>query len=227
MRHFQSTVAALAMGGLAAVVLAGCGGGAPTGPVSSSPDDGAALELADGSEIHVGEGQTSGPSAESALVAGPWIVGRLLEAAFYADGASFLAGLVSPGAYDRVADVLAGRMDELRWAIATVPGETERAWFVSAPLTAEVVGLDERAGTAVVEVWIVTVFSRLGLGVPESRFMTATAGLRWEDGQWLISDLGFESGPSAALAFSEVPATAADLDGRLAGHQLLTIEVDR
>jgi hypothetical protein len=159
--------------------------------------------------------------AESAEAFASGVVGRLLQEAFYAEDGSFLAEVVAPSRLEMVAGVLDGLVGELRWAIATAPGGTERSWFVSAPLTLEVIDLDRTAGTAVVEVWVVTVFSRQGLAGPESRFVLETADLVWVDDQWWLADLAVDSGPAVGLALGETPSTPADLDEVLDGHVLV------
>jgi hypothetical protein len=137
----------------------------------------------------------------------------------------YLDEWVAPDHRGEVAAEIGGRVEELRWAIATLLGETERTWFVAAPLSVGVTALDPTAGDAVVEVWIVTVFSREGLGAPETRFLLETAELRWASGRWLITGLTLEPGPSVGLALDEVPISAAALDEVLSAHELIGPEV--
>jgi hypothetical protein len=163
-----------------------------------------------------------GPSEESAAGFAVEVVTPLLSAAFYAEDGSFVDDVVAPDRVDVVAGVLDGLVSELRWAIATAPGATERSWFVAAPLTVKLDEVDRAAGTAVVEVWAVTVFSRQGLAGPESRFVVETVELVWDTGRWWLVDLSVDPGPAAGLALSETPATPVELDEALTGHGLVS-----
>lgn len=202
--------------GAALVVVTGCG------PVD---DQGASVDasgepVVSVPEAGVGEAGAS-PTVESAAEFAVAVVGRLEQEAFYAADPSFVEPFVWPESYDEVVGSLDARVDAVRWAIATFPGSTERTWFVSAPLSVEVTGVDPEAGTATVEVWAVTVFAREDLGPPETRFVTAEAELRWDGDRWLIAGLGTRPGPSASLALDEASSTPEQLTAELEGHQLI------
>jgi hypothetical protein len=167
------------------------------------------------------------PSFESVAAFGVGVVGRLEQEAFYAQDGSFVEPYVWPGAREVVVGELDARVDLVRWAIATVPGSTERTWFVSAPLTVEMVDFDPVAGTATVEVWVVSVFSREVLGAPETRFVIERADLRWDVDGWLIAGLEARPGPGAALGVDQVVSTPAELDGLLDGHRLVGLGARR
>jgi hypothetical protein len=198
------------------LVVAGCGSaGGGAGPAVDADGGGSATTVGRG--IPEGAGLSEG----SAAVFAAGVVGRLQQEAFYATDVSFLEPVVWPGALDRVAGELDGRVEPVRWAIATFPGETERTWFVSAPLTVAVTGFDPGAGTASVEVWLVTVFARENLGPPETRFVLERAELRWDGGRWLLAGLESAPGPAAALAADQVPSTPAELTAALDDHRLI------
>lgn len=165
----------------------------------------------------------AGPTEESAARFGADVVGRLEQAAFWAEGDAFLAPIVSPAAHDDVAGALDARVGDVRWAIATFPGPARRTWFAAAPLTVDVAAFDPDAGTAQVQVWVVSVFSREDLGPPETRFSTEQAYLEWDTGSggWRITGLSSSIGPSAALAGDESAVTPGELDAALAGHRLI------
>lgn len=216
----QARGCALALGCVLLVLLAaGCGSGAVV-PTSSlaGPDPTAGT-----SETPPGTDQ---PTVESAAWFGAEVLGRLEQEAFWADDDAFLATVAAPDAFDLVAGALSARVDEVRWAIATFPGETKRTWFASAPLTVEVTDVDATARTAEVAVWVVSVFSREDLGPPETRFTIERAELIWDDASsgWRIRSLTVTPGPSVSLAGGQVPVTAGELDSALAGHLLIRAE---
>lgn len=163
------------------------------------------------------------PSAEGAARFGMEVVARLAQEALYATGPIFIDPYVAPSARNEVEGALNTEVQRVRWAIATFPGPTKRTWFAAAPLTVKVSAFDDAAGTASVEVWVVSVFSREDLGLPETRFTRQQADLAWNQptGSWRISKLATLIGPAAGLASDQTPSTPAELDSALAGHLLI------
>ena len=202
---------------LTVVFVVGCGSGdvgvasPPASPGPTAPT---------GSQVGLG-----GPTEESAARFAVDVVGRLEQEAFWATDGGFLDPIVVPDAREVVVGELKGRVDEARWAIATFPGPTRRTWFVAAPLTVEVAGFDPAAGRAVVRVWVVSVFSREDLGMPQSSFTVEEADLVWDSAErvWRVEALRVSPGPAVSLASTEVPVLPAELDTALAGHRLIGV----
>ncbi len=200
------------------LVVAGCGADA----AEPSVPDGASAPHPANTALDESSQRAPTPTNESASTFGADIVARLNQEAFYASDSLFADPFVHPDAHHEVVGEMNQRVEDLRWAIATFPGATHRSWFVASPLTVNVTDFDAQAGTATVEVWVVTVFSREDLGSVDSRFYTERADLTWDGTGWLITKLASSAGPSASLALDEAPTTPADLDELLEGHDLIT-----
>ena len=203
----------MAVAGL--VLATGCGSGVPGGASPVGPPD----PSAPADE----PAPPAGPTEESAARFAVEVVARLGQDALYAPDDSLLEPFVSPDARDVVAGTLDAQVGEVRWALATFPGQTRRVWFAAAPLTVAVTAFDGVAGTASVAVWVVAVFSREDLGPPETRFSIEQADLVWDDttSRWRLTVLAGGPGPAAALASDQVPVTPAELDSALHGHRLI------
>jgi hypothetical protein len=110
-----------------------------------------------------------------------------------------------------VNDALA-QLDAARTPLATGTGTT---WWVVRPLAARVEAYT--ADRARVSVWQVRVLSRQGVVVPQSSWITETVDLVWEHGDWRLWSTTTRPGPTPVLDGSDLPASAAALDGDLRG----------
>lgn len=200
---------------LAVLLVTSCGSGVAGGasPVGTPDPSSEADALA----------AVPGPTEESAAAFAASVIGRLEQDAFYATDDLFVEPFVASGAHEQVVGTLDARVADVRWAIATLPGPSQRVWFVTAPLTVAVTGFDPDAGTASVVVWMVSVFSREDLGPPQTRFTLEQADLTWDNptSTWRILSLTSAPGPTAALATNQNPMTPGELDAALSGHRLV------
>jgi len=103
----------------------------------------------------------------------------------------------------------------MRQALLEHP-DLERTWFVTVPLTAEVVTLT--ANSARVEVWEVQIFARVSITDPVSTWSIHTVDLTWSEDRWQVTKWKIEPGPTARIDSRQTATTADDLDDDLSGH---------
>jgi len=103
----------------------------------------------------------------------------------------------------------------MRQALLEHP-DLERTWFVTVPLTAEV--LNQTETSARVEVWEVQIFSRVSITDPVSTWSIHTLDLTWADDRWQVATWKIEPGPTARIDSRQNATAADDFDEDLAGH---------
>jgi len=123
-------------------------------------------------------------------------------------------------AADASADTLtADALDSLEAARTPLAEGSGATWWIVEPLAVKVEAFStDRAG---VSVWLVRVISRQGVVVPQASWVTETVELVWEDGDWRLWSDTSTPGPTPVLDGSDLPSSAAELDGELAGFELL------
>jgi hypothetical protein len=118
-------------------------------------------------------------------------------------------------AHTLVADALTS-LEAAREPLAAGTGAT---WWIVEPLAVKVDAFS--AGRARVSVWLVRVLSRQGVVVPQSSWVTETVELVWERRDWKLWSDTSTPGPTPVLDGSGLPASAAALDAKLSGFELL------
>jgi hypothetical protein len=123
-------------------------------------------------------------------------------------------------AADASADTLvADALASLRAARDPLAAGTGATWWVVEPLAVKVEAFS--AGRARVSVWLVRVLSHQGVVVPQSSWVSETVELVWEDHDWKLWSDTSTPGPTPVLDGSDLPASAAALDAKLTGFELL------
>jgi hypothetical protein len=104
-------------------------------------------------------------------------------------------------------------------AQAALVGGYGNAWWIVTPLAVRVDAYDgERAQ---VSVWVVRVLSRAAVASPQTSWAVTTLELVWERGDWRVWSSDDSPGPSPEPDGSDPSATAAELDQRLDGFELV------
>ena len=103
----------------------------------------------------------------------------------------------------------------MRQALLEHP-DLERTWFVTVPLTAEVV--THTANSARVEVWEVQIFARVSIADPVSTWSIHTVDLTWSDNRWQVTKWKIDPGPTARIDSRQTATAADDLNDELDGH---------
>jgi hypothetical protein len=115
--------------------------------------------------------------------------------------------------------ITAKAVDELRTARKPLASGTGATWWVVQPLAARIDAYEP--DRARISVWLVHVLSRRGVAVPQSSWSTESVELVWERGDWRLWASTSTAGPTPVLDGSDMPANAAQLDGQLAGFELV------
>jgi hypothetical protein len=119
--------------------------------------------------------------------------------------------VVAPEARERLT---ARMVEDLRVLRGQLRDASGTVWYVVTPLATRLESYDETR--AVVRVWVVRVLAAEGVAVPQSSWRTVTFDLRW-DGDWRVTEVSEEDGPSPQLEAGVQPWSAAYLDETLAG----------
>jgi hypothetical protein len=105
---------------------------------------------------------------------------------------------------------------EAQAALAAGQGDT---WWSIAPLAVRVDAYDH--DRARVSVWVVRVLSRAGVAAAQSSWVTTTLELVWERDDWRVWSSADAQGPTPVLDGADPPSTAAGLNERLQGFELI------
>ena len=125
-------------------------------------------------------------------------------------------GLAADGARDALTAQVLADFDRAQPLLAASDTVT---WWAVASLAVHVDAYTP--DRARVSVWVTHVLSKQGVAAPQSSWATVTVELVWERDDWRIWSQTTAPGPTPALDASDVPATAAGLDQRLAGFELV------
>ena len=139
-----------------------------------------------------------------------------------AEIAEAVAVIATPEAAPGLASEVVSEVSIARDALSVSPG---RVWWLVRPLATRI--QDYAPDHTRVSVWTITILSAADVAVPQADWLTVTVDLAWSDGDWRVTAVDDEVGPTPTAGVRDEPWSPERFDEALTGFERVDAQPTR